>query len=113
VGQKHQVRMPVSIAIAEVAILRHHVAHRADFWGGQFAFVECGPDGFGDLCLGFSANASLVFAIIRGRYVRAAGALKQIGDRIPGFQNSGSSIPAAQDRCTIQTNPFVPRTAVW
>ena len=103
----------MSIAIAEVAILRHHVAHRADFPSGQFAFVECGPDGFGDLYLGFSSQCQPSLRDYPGRYVRAPGALKQIGDPIPGFQNSGSSTPAARLRCTIQTNPFVPLAAVW
>jgi hypothetical protein len=103
----------VSIAIAEVAILRHHVAHRADFRGGQFAFVECGPDGFGDLCLGFSSNASLVCDY--------SGQIRPCRRRIEansvtGLQDSKTPdrrFPRPEDRCTIQTNPFVPLTVVW
>ena len=47
-----------------------------------------------------------------GSSVRAAGALKQFGARIFGFQNSASSKPAAHERSTKQTKPFVPLTAV-
>jgi hypothetical protein len=44
--------------------------------------------------------------------VRAAGGLKQFGARILGFQNPGSSKPAAQERSTKQTKPFLPFAAV-
>src|SRR5215475_5635660 len=74
------------------------------------------------------ATAALVFSIsccllapdsthlVRSRYwgssVRAAGELKQFGARSLGFQKSGSSKPAAQERSTKQTKPFLPLTAV-
>src|SRR5215471_4340545 len=48
----------------------------------------------------------------RGSSVRAATGLKQFGARSLGFQNSGSSKPAAQERSTKQTKPFLPLTAV-
>ena len=38
--------------------------------------------------------------------------LKQMGERTLGFQKSGSSVAAPQDRSTKQRNPFVPFTAV-
>src|SRR5262249_47156446 len=47
-----------------------------------------------------------------GSSVRAAGGLKQFGARSLGFQNSGSSKPAAHERSTKQTKPFFPFTAV-
>src|ERR1700743_239442 len=47
-----------------------------------------------------------------GSSVRAATELKQFGDRILGFQNSGSSNPAAHERSTKQTKPFFPLMAV-
>ena len=43
---------------------------------------------------------------------RAAGELKQTGERSLGFQKSGSSLPAAQERHTMHTNPFLPFTAI-
>src|SRR6516225_6790390 len=75
----------------------------------------------------WSATAAVVLSIIcslvtpanthsvRLRYcgssVRAAGGLKQFGARSLGFQNSGSLKPAAQERSTKQTKPFLPLTA--
>src|ERR1700677_1631338 len=47
-----------------------------------------------------------------GRYVFAAGAFKQCGALIFGFQNSGSSVVLAHARSTKQTKPFPPFTAV-
>src|SRR5580704_15090639 len=60
----------------------------------------------------FPARANWVLEIVMGRYVRAAGGLKQIGPRILGFQNSGSPNGAVHERSTIHTKPFVPFTAV-
>src|SRR5215472_7590562 len=60
----------------------------------------------------FPARANRVLEMMMGRYVRAAGGLKQTGPRIWGFQNSGSPNGAAQERSTIQTKPFVPFAAV-
>src|SRR5450432_3001101 len=75
-----------------------------------------------------SASAALVRAIISGfdapasthsvrlrywdRTSRAAGALKQLGERTLGFQNSASSNLSAQERSTMQTKSFLPLTAV-
>src|SRR5262249_37298908 len=44
--------------------------------------------------------------------VRAAAALKQFGPRSLGFQNSGASKPAAQERSTRQAKPCLPLTTV-
>ena len=60
----------------------------------------------------FPARASRVLAMTRGRYVRTAGGLKQIGPRILGFQNTGSPNPAVHERSTIHRKPFVPLAAV-
>src|SRR5215467_6946271 len=60
----------------------------------------------------FPARANWVLEMVMGRYVRAAGGLKQIGPRILGFQNSGSPNGAVQERSTIHTKPFVPLAAV-
>src|SRR5690242_17284837 len=60
----------------------------------------------------FPASTSLVFIRKMGRKVFAAGGLKQWGARTLGFQNSGSSVAAPQDRSTTQRKPFVPFTAV-
>src|SRR5579871_3473616 len=58
----------------------------------------------------FPARANWVLLMTRGRYVRTAGGLKQIGPRILGFQNPGSPNPAVHERSTIHTKPFVPLT---
>src|SRR5215472_5274691 len=60
----------------------------------------------------FPPNASLVFIRKRGKKLRAAGGLKQMGERTLGFQNSGSLVAAPQDRSTRQTKPLPPFTAV-
>src|SRR5215469_10800606 len=54
------------------------------------------------------ASASLVFIRKMGRKLRAAAGLKQMGDRIFGFQNSGKSVAAPQPRSTTHTKPFLP-----
>jgi hypothetical protein len=62
--------------------------------------------------LDFPANTSLVFIKNVGTKVLAAAGLKQMGARTLGFQNSGSSVAAPQDRSTMHKKPFVPFTAV-
>ena len=63
--------------------------------------------------LNFAANANLDFTIIRGRYVRAAGALKQIGDQIPRFPKLRTVDPRGPGSQHHTDDPFVPLTAVW
>src|SRR5579862_247482 len=60
----------------------------------------------------FPASASLVFIMKIGAKLLAAGGLKQTGERTLGFQNSGSSVAAPQDRSTKQRKLFLPFTAV-
>src|SRR3984893_17915370 len=74
------------------------------------------------------ANATRAFSIIRslpipasahsvrckycGSTLRTAGGLKQFGARSLGFQNSASPKPAAHERSTKHTKPFLPLTPV-
>ena len=39
---KHQMGHVVIVGIGKVRFLRHHVAHRSRFQGGQFFLLECG-----------------------------------------------------------------------
>src|SRR5271154_2189775 len=57
------------------------------------------------------ARTNSVFLTVMGTLNRAAGGLKQIGPRILGFQNTGSSTPAVHPRSTMHTKPFLPFTA--
>ena len=76
---------------------------------GQWGTSRLSP---GSPALDFPSSTSRVFIRKMGRKVLAAAALKQLGARILGFQNSGSSVAWAHDRSTMQTKPFVPFTAV-
>src|SRR5277367_3762177 len=57
------------------------------------------------------ANTNSVFLTVIGTLNRAPAGLKQIGPRILGFQNTGSSTPAVHPRSTMHTKPFLPFTA--
>ena len=61
--------------------------------------------------LDLPAKTSLVLSRKIGRKVRAAAALKQLGERTLGFQKSASVVAAAQERSTMQTKPLVPFAA--
>src|SRR5260221_11383204 len=63
-------------------------------------------------CLLVPARTHSVRARYCGRTLRTAAGLKQFGARTLGFQNSGSSNPAAHDRSTKQVKPFVPLLAI-
>ena len=67
-SEEHQVRVPVAIAIAQVALFRHHVAHCAGFGRGQLVVVECGVE-LGAETWGFEspANTHSVFFTKCGR----------------------------------------------
>src|SRR5262249_39155306 len=68
---------------------------------------------FSIICaLGIPASTHSVRLTYWGRTLRTAGGLKQLGPRSFGFQNWRSSNPAVQERCTQQTKPFLPVTAV-
>ena len=55
-NEKHCVGMPVSAVIAQVALPRKHIAHRARFQGGQFVLVKSGFDGVKNLSFGLSGQ---------------------------------------------------------
>jgi hypothetical protein len=60
-NEKHQVGMKVSGTISKISVLRHHVTHRAGFYGRQFLFVQRGLDGVKNLSLRFSRQRQLGF----------------------------------------------------
>src|SRR5215470_866856 len=66
---------------------------------------------------GVPLSSQSTLASISGRTVRAAGGLKQIGDRTRGFQKPGSFMKAEsftlpeKERRTRQAKPFVPCAA--
>ena len=68
-NEEHHVRMPVPVAIAQVPLLRHHVAHRAGFHLRQFSVVERGFDLVGDLPFRESGQGPLGL-LKRARQVR-------------------------------------------
>ena len=64
-----------------------------------------------DLLLGGTRHDPCDRTINCASSVRAAGALKQFGALIFGFQNSGSSNDALHERSMKHTDPFFPFTA--
>ena len=92
----------VSIPLRKVPPIRHERSHRIVRKAFPVDEIEKGFD--------------LIFEQLeemnRGRKDRAAAGLKQAGPLALGFQNTGSSKLAVHPRRTMQTNPFLPRTAI-
>src|SRR5215475_3188515 len=111
-NKKHQMGMPTLALVVQVLLFRQHIAHRSGLEGGEFILIRANEMAWTSSCLDFPASTSFVFIKKMGANVFAAGGLKQMGERTLGFQKSGSSVAAPQDRSTRQRKPFVPFTAV-
>jgi len=104
--------MPVPGAIAQVALLRQHVAHGCGFHRRQFVFVDRRFDGLNHLRFGLSGKKQ-VRLLDGSRKVGARGSRIEADRSSPlWIPETGSSIGDVQERSTMQTKPFLPWTAV-